>query len=151
MSFPVALSWLIAGIIIGAVAARLYSLRQFNQNKLQLELDESKQQLQKYRSEVSSHLETTQQLMSQLQDNYERIASHMASTRMQLVDRAGFVEKSDLNYLSADAAAHFRETVGKVDERRRKKTAEIAQQPLDYSGYSSGLMKTFPSEKKSEA
>lgn len=150
MSFSLALVWLVVGVIIGAVGARFYSLRQFNQNKLQLELDESKQQLQKYRSEVSSHLETTQQLMAQLQDNYERIANHMASTRMQLVDRAGFVENSDLNYLSADAAAHFRQTVGKVEERRRKRAAEVSQQPLDYSGYSSGLMKTFPTEKKSE-
>ncbi len=150
MSVSLALVWFIAGLVVGAIIARFYSLRQFNQNKLQLELDESKQQLQKYRTDVSTHLETTQQLMSQLQDNYERIASHMASTRMQLVDRAVYAEKTDLNYLSADAAAHFRQTVGKVDERRRKKSAELAEQPLDYSGYSSGLMKTFPTEKKSD-
>ncbi len=59
MSLSIAILWLIGGIVIGAAAARFYSLRQFNQHKLQVELDESRQQLQKYRSDVSSHLETT--------------------------------------------------------------------------------------------
>jgi len=140
--------WLIAGLVIGAAAARLFSIRQFNQNKLQIELEESKTQLQNYRTEVSDHLETTQRLMSQLQDNYEQIVRHMASTKMTLVDKAPVQRATNLNYLSTDTAEHIRKSLGQIDERRRKQVSH-SQQPLDYAGHSSGLMKTFPTEKNS--
>ncbi|OBP14103.1 hypothetical protein A5320_15735 [Rheinheimera sp. SA_1] len=149
MSISIALIWLVAGIVIGAIASRFYSLRQFNQHKLQLELDESRQQLQQYRSDVSSHLDTTHQLMAQLQDNYEKIARHMARTKMQLIERPGFSQDTDLNYLSTDTAEHIRMSLGKIDEKRRKKIEPQAEQPLDYAGHSSGIMKTFPAQKNS--
>ncbi len=147
MSLSIAILWLIGGIVIGAAAARFYSLRQFNQHKLQVELDESRQQLQKYRSDVSSHLETTHQLMTQLQDNYEKIARHMARTKMQLIERPTFSEEQGFSYLSADTAEQLRMSIDKIDEKRRKKVEPASEQPLDYAGHSSGLMKTFPTEK----
>ncbi len=146
MSLSIAILWLIGGVVIGAVAARFYSLRQFNQHKLQVELDESRQQLEKYRSDVSSHLETTHQLMNQLQDNYEKIASHMARTKMQLIERPTFAQQQDFSYLSADTAEQLRMSIDQIDEKRRKKVEPAAQQPLDYAGQSSGIMKTFPTE-----
>lgn len=149
MSISIALIWLVAGIVIGAIASRIFSLRQFNQHKLQLELDESRQQLQQYRSDVSSHLDTTHQLMAQLQDNYEKIARHMARTKMQLIERPGFAQDTDLNYLSSDTAEHIRLSGSQIDDKRRKKVQPQAEQPLDYAGHSSGIMKTFPTEKNS--
>ena len=143
------LIWLIAGLVIGAVAARLFSLRQFNQNKLQIELEASKTQLQNYQAEVSSHLETTQQLMSQLQDNYEQIARHMASTRMTLVDKAQLQTPSNLNYLSTDTAAHIRQSGAQVAERRRKKVAHT-EQPLDYANGASGLFRSNSEQKNQD-
>ena len=141
--------WLVAGLVIGAIAARLFSIRQFNQNQLKVDLEESKTQLQNYRTEVSVHLETTQRLMSQLQDNYEQIVRHMASTKMTLVDKAPVERASNLNYLSTDTAEHIRKSLGQIDERRRKQVSH-SQQPLDYAGHSSGLMKTFPTEKNAD-
>jgi uncharacterized membrane-anchored protein YhcB (DUF1043 family) len=141
--------WLVAGFVIGAIAARLFSIRQFNQNQLKVDLEESKTQLQNYRTEVSDHLETTQRLMSQLQDNYEQIVRHMASTKMTLVDKAPVERASNLNYLSTDTAEHIRKSLGQIDERRRKQVSH-SQQPLDYAGHSSGLMKTFPAEKNAD-
>lgn len=141
--------WLVAGLVIGAIAARLFSIRQFNQNQLKVDLEESKTQLQNYRTEVSVHLETTQRLMSQLQDNYEQIVRHMASTKMTLVDKAPVERASNLNYFSTDTAEHIRKSLGQIDERRRKQVSH-SQQPLDYAGHSSGLMKTFPAEKNAD-
>lgn len=149
MSISIALIWLVAGIVIGAIASRFYSLRQFNQHKLQLELDESRLQLQQYRSDVSSHLDTTHQLMAQMQDNYEKIARHMARTKMQLIERPGFSQDTDLNYLSTDTAEHIRASGSQIDDKRRKKPQPQVEQPLDYAGHSSGIMKTFPTEKNS--
>lgn len=149
MDYMYAALWLCAGLVIGALLARVLTMRQFNQHKLQLELEESQAQLAKYRQDVSSHLETTNQLMSQLQDNYSRIARHIADSKMQLVERPTESVKQDINYLSGDTAAYIRQSLNQLDEKRRVySTAE--QQPKDYSGQSSGLIKERHSAKPTE-
>ncbi len=136
----------IIGATVGALAAWFLAMRQFNQHQLQKELSASKEQLQQYRSDVSSHLETTQQLMTQLQDNYEKIARHMASTKMTLVDRPSVASPtSNLNYLSSDTAQQIRQSIDQIEERRRKPVIHSVQ-PLDYAGQSSGLMKANPAK-----
>ncbi|GAB58851.1 MAG: YhcB family protein [Pseudomonadota bacterium] len=140
MEYMYAGAWLAAGLVIGAVLARIFTLRQLDQHKLKLELAESQAQLEQYRQDVSTHLETTNQLMTQLQDNYARIARHIADSRMQLVERPTESVKQDINYLSGDTAAYIRQSLHQIDEKRRVySTAE--QQPLDYSGEASGLIK----------
>ena len=140
MEYMYALAWLGTGLIVGAVLARLVTLRQLDQHKLKLELKQSQAQLQQYRQDVSSHLETTNQLMTQLQDNYARIARHIADSKMQLVERPTESVKQDINYLSGDTAAYIRQSLNQIDEKRRVySTAE--QQPRDYSGEASGLIK----------
>lgn len=128
------------GLIIGAVISRLFTLRQFNHDKLQQELQLSKSQLHQYRQDVSAHLETTNQLMSQLQDNYGRIARHIAESKMQLVTQPTDQTDSELNYLSGDVATHIRQSIDQLDEKRRV-YSDTVQQPRDYSGQSSGLIK----------
>lgn len=140
MDFTYGLIGLIAGLIIGAAAARFYTMRKLNQHKLQQELNESRNQLQQYRQDVSEHLETTNQLMVQLQDNYSKIAKHMAHTKMQLIEQPVSTAYDDLSYLSGDTAAQLRQSAGQIDERRRTHTV-TEQQPKDYSGEASGLIK----------
>ena len=78
--------------------------------------------------------------MMQLQDNYARIARHISDSKMQLVERPTQSVKQDLNYLSGDTAAYIRQSLHQIDEKRRVySTAE--QQPRDYSGQASGLIK----------
>ncbi|WP_166839290.1 YhcB family protein [Rheinheimera pleomorphica] len=140
MEYMYAVAWLGTGLIVGAVIARLLTLRQLNQHKLKLELEESQTQLQQYRQDVSAHLETTNQLMTQLQDNYARIARHIADSKMQLVERPTESVKQDINYLSGDTAAYIRQSLNQIDEKRRVYSS-AEQQPLDYSGEASGLIK----------
>ncbi|MGI5308011.1 YhcB family protein [Rheinheimera sp. WS51] len=134
------------GLVIGAFISRFYTLRQFNHDKLQQELQLSKNQLHQYRQDVSSHLETTNQLMGQLQDNYGRIARHIAESKMQLVEQASEKPDTDLNYLSSEVATHIRQSIDQIDEKRRV-YSKMAQQPRDYSGQSSGLIKQASAEK----
>lgn len=140
MEYMYAVAWLGTGLIVGAIIARLLTLRQLNQHKLKQELEESQTQLQQYRQDVSAHLETTNQLMTQLQDNYARIARHIADSKMQLVERPTESVKQDINYLSGDTAAYIRQSLNQIDEKRRVYSS-AEQQPLDYSGEASGLIK----------
>ncbi|WNO62165.1 YhcB family protein [Rheinheimera sp. MMS21-TC3] len=129
------------GLIIGAIISRFVTLRQFNHDKLQQELQLSKSQLHQYRQDVSTHLETTNQLMTQLQDNYGRIARHIAESKMQLVAQpTAKPDDDELNYLSGDIASHIRQSIDQIDEKRRV-YSDTVQQPRDYSGQSSGLIK----------
>ncbi|MBU1312294.1 YhcB family protein [Rheinheimera muenzenbergensis] len=144
MEYLYIVMWLVIGLVVGAVSARLLTLKQLNRNKLKLELENSQAQLAKYRHDVSTHLETTNQLMTQLQDNYARIARHIADSRMQLVEQPTESVKQDLNYLSGDTAAYIRQSLHQIDEKRRVYSeAEAEKQPLDYSGQASGLIKEY--------
>ncbi|MEH8019708.1 MULTISPECIES: YhcB family protein [Rheinheimera] len=149
MDYMYAAAWLGAGLVIGAVVARLITLKQLNQHKLQLELNESKAQLVQYRQDVSSHLETTNHLMTQLQDNYARIARHISDSKMQLVERPTESVRPDINYLTGDAAAYIRQSIHQIDEKRRVHSA-TEQQPRDYSDGASGLIKASKPIKETE-
>ncbi|CAM5212734.1 YhcB family protein [Alishewanella longhuensis] len=141
-------TWLLIGsgigLVVGAVAARLFSLKQFGQHKLQQELDESRKQLSQYRLDVSEHLETTNQLMSQLQDNYSRIARHVQQSKMQLVEQP-VSARDEVNFFAADTTQHIKQSLHQLNERRRQHS-QVEQQPKDYSGEASGLIRERPSK-----
>lgn len=141
MTITFALAWFAIGLMVGIVATRLYCVRQFKNNKLQLELDSTKQQLQQYRSDVTDHIETTHQLMGQLHEHYDKIARHMAQTKMQLIERPSMDSRSDVNYLAGDTAEQIRQSSHKLDERRKVGDPTL-DQPLDYSDTASGLMRS---------
>ena len=84
--------------------------------------------------------------MTQLQDNYARIARHIADSKMQLVERPTVSVKQDINYLSGDTAAYIRQSLNQIDEKRRVYSS-ADQQPRDYSGEASGLIKDRNSKK----
>ena len=142
MDLTTSLVWLVVGIIVGGVTTRLISIRQFGQSKLQQELDESKKQLSQYRQDVSEHLDTTHQLMSQLQDNYAKIARHVQQSKMQLVEQP-VNPRDEINFFSADTHRQIKQSLHQLDERRRQHSV-TEQQPRDYSGEASGLIKEKP-------
>jgi uncharacterized protein len=149
MDYIYAAAWLGAGLIVGAAVARFLTLRQLDQHKLKIELEKSQTQLVQYRQDVSTHLETTNQLMAQMQDNYARIARHIADSKMQLVERPTESVRQDINYLSGDTAAYIRQSLNQIDEKRRV-YSNTEQQPRDYSGEASGLIKDRSRSKPAE-
>lgn len=144
MDYTWSLVGLVVGLIVGALISRLISLKQFGQNKLQQELDDSKKQLTQYRQDVSEHIETTNQLMSQLQDNYARIARHVQQSKMQLVEQP-ISARDEVNFFAADTTQQIKQSLHQMNERRRD-TATVTQQPRDYSGEASGLIKERPNK-----
>jgi hypothetical protein len=144
MDFSMSLVWFVVGLAVGAVISRLISIKQFSQSKLQLELDESRKQLSQYRQDVSEHLETTNQLMTQLQDNYARIAKHVQQSKMQLVEQP-VSQRDEINFFSEDTSRQIKQSLHQLDERRRQHSVPD-QQPRDYSGEASGLIKERPSK-----
>ncbi|MCH8536510.1 MAG: YhcB family protein [Alkalimonas sp.] len=142
MTITMTLVWLAVGFIGGGLLGWWLALRQHNQHQLQQELAETKEQLKKYRADVSNHLETTNQLITQLQDNYGKIANHLQQSKMELVEKPMLEKSPDekLSYLSSDTASHIRESLHQLDEKKPT-YSQSYEQPRDYAGQSSGLFK----------
>lgn len=142
MTITMTLVWLVVGFLGGGLTGWWLALRQHNQHQLQLELTETKEQLKKYRADVSNHLETTNQLITQLQDNYGKIANHLQQSKMELVEKPMLENNKDetLSYLSSDTASHIRDSLHQLDEKKPTYSKSY-EQPRDYAGQSSGLFK----------
>ncbi|MEE2001830.1 DUF1043 family protein [Alkalimonas sp. MEB108] len=141
MTLPMTLVWLAVGFVCGGLVAWFLALRQHNQSQLQQELTDTREQLKKYRADVSSHLETTNQLITQLHQNYGKIASHLQQSKMELVEKPLLEKKAEpISYLSSDTANQIRESFHQLDERKPT-FSESFEQPKDYAGGASGLLK----------
>lgn len=135
------LVWLAVGFVCGGLVAWFLALRQHNQSQLQQELTDTREQLKKYRADVSNHLETTNQLITQLQQNYGKIADHLQQSKMELVEKPLLEKKVEpISYLSSDTANQIRESIHQLDERKPT-FSESFEQPKDYAGGASGLLK----------
>jgi uncharacterized protein len=144
MDYTWLLVGLLIGLVVGALVSRIISVKQFGQDKLQQELDESRKQLAQYRLDVSEHLDTTNQLMSQLQENYARIAKHVQHSKMQLVEQP-VNSRDEVNYFATDTTQQIKQSLHQLNERRRQHS-QVDQQPKDYSGEASGLIKERPTK-----
>lgn len=152
MTITMTLVWIVVGFLCGGLVGWFLALRQHGQHQLQQELSETKEQLKKYRVDVSNHLETTNQLITQLQDNYGKIANHLQQSKMELVEKP-LLEKSKedaLSYLSSDTAGHIRQSLHQLDEKKPTYSQSF-EQPRDYAGQASGLFKESPQKTDKKA
>lgn len=141
MTLTMTLVWLAVGFVSGGLVAWFLALRQHNQSQLQQELTQTRSQLEKYRSDVSNHLETTNELITQLQQNYSKIANHLQQSKMELVEKPMLEKKAEpISYLSSDTANQIRASIHQLDERKPT-FSESYEQPKDYAGGASGLLK----------
>ncbi|MEE4244921.1 MAG: DUF1043 family protein [Kangiellaceae bacterium] len=90
------MEWLIGLILAGAAAAIAYNLGKQN-GPSQQKIDELEQlvlekdaELQRYRSKVSDHFETTANLFSKVSADYQALYQHMADSSQSLIGAQPF-------------------------------------------------------------
>lgn len=110
---------LIVGILIGRFARSDSESRQ----KLSYQLNNSRQELENYKREVSEHLLATKSILKQAQDNYLSLVEQMESTN-KLIHVESKQEKQATPYSGKQPDA---------DD----------DQPKDYAGTQHGLIKQF--------
>lgn len=114
--------FVLIGLIIGFVAGRATS-RGSDVAKLQSELNKTSKELAQYKREMNDHFNSTAAIMEQLDEQYQRLYTHMSEQSQRLLPNSPFraEAKDELSEVPA---------VEPVPE----------SQPLDYSGERSGLL-----------
>ena len=77
---------LLAGVMIGALAYRIFSPSVKQSDGLRTELDNARQELTDYRASVNSHFAKTSELVNDLTHNYVRVYQHLAEGAQTLGD-----------------------------------------------------------------
>ncbi|NQZ08548.1 MAG: DUF1043 family protein [Algicola sp.] len=131
----------------GFVGGKIFTEKSLSQADLQKQIDESEQQMNKYREDVSSNLAVTQKLMADMKTNYDSIVEQMATTTKLLEQPR--VSEPQIPYFGLDATEQLLATSGRREESKRR-TESIESQPSDYSDGSSGLFNNTESQKQTE-
>lgn len=135
MTFIVAL---VVGVIclgIGFVGGKLYTEKNFNKAELTAQIEDSHQQMEKLKEDVTANLGVTQKLMNDMKANYDSIVEQMHHTT-KLLEQSTNNNEPSMPYFSSDTSDHLA-TLG--DNERKRKTEGLLSQPSDYSDGSSGL------------
>ena len=77
---------LVAGVLIGALAYRLFSSSKDKTEQIRSELDETRDELSAYKASVQTHFDKTSELVNELTQNYARVYQHLAEGAHTLGD-----------------------------------------------------------------
>lgn len=75
----------LAGVVIGLVMARLNE-RSGGRDALQVELDETRSELEKYKQDVGVHFAQTAELVNRLTESYRDVHQHLSQSAQKLCD-----------------------------------------------------------------
>lgn len=144
--------WLIsiAALVVGAIIGYLMgrSGGGINQAELAAQLEETKQELENYKSEVTTHFEKTAALVNNLTDSYKEVHEHLA-TGAQGLCQPGAIDLALEPSMQPKLSDSSEEP-----EQQSEETQESVEPPLDYAPKSPDeegtLSETFGLKEKEE-
>lgn len=134
------LGYLIVAVValaVGFVSGKLYTEKNLNAEELQQQAEESKHQMDKYREDVSANLAVTQNLMSEMKQNYDKIVEQMNQAN-KLLEQPRVID-TNIQYFGSDATEQFLAQHNTIADSKNLKSEQIQAQPSDYSDATSGL------------
>ncbi|SIO41017.1 Z-ring associated protein ZapG [Salinivibrio sp. ES.052] len=127
MAWINSLIFLVIGIAVGFLIARMTTRDLKQQKNMKRELEKSRYELEQYRQELVDHFAQSAELLDTLSKDYSKLYQHMAKT------------SSDLMPNLPDQDNPFAKRLGKITEV--KKEGASSNPPRDYAGSGSGLLK----------
>lgn len=135
-------------LVAGFVGGKIYTEKSLNHADLQKQIEDSHQQMDKYREDVTANLAVTQKLMSDMKSNYDNIVDQMSKTTKLLEQPR--VTEPQIPYFGLDATEQLRATSNdRVDKKRKQES--IQSQPSDWADGSSGLFNNTEGKKSEES
>ncbi|MEX1196645.1 MAG: DUF1043 family protein [Pseudohongiellaceae bacterium] len=143
MALLIAIGSLTAGVIIGAVATyRFSSTSPVKVRQLEQQIEDLQQTHKTYRENVSTHFNTTAELIQQMTESYKDVYRHLASGAQTLCDH----EVADKMLPAGERDRLFREegedstATGETDDAKTGGDGPDAEPepPRDYADRSSG-------------
>ena len=83
---------LVAGILMGALAYRLLAPSKKQAEEAKAELEDAREELNKYKADVSQHFDRTAELVNDLAQNYVNVYQHLADGAQTLGASKSFKE-----------------------------------------------------------
>ena len=145
------LGYLIVAVValaIGFIGGKMYTEKSLNAADLQQQVDDSKQQMDKYREDVSANLAVTQSLMSEMKQNYDKIVEQMDQAN-KLLEQPRVID-TNIQYFGSDATEQFLAQHNNIADSKSQKQEQIQAQPSDYTDGSSGLFDNSGEKKQVE-
>ncbi|OOF12493.1 MULTISPECIES: Z-ring associated protein ZapG [Salinivibrio] len=127
MAWINSLIFLIIGVAVGFLIARMTTRDLKQQKDLKRELEKSRYELEQYRQELVDHFAQSADLLDTISKDYSKLYQHMAKT------------SSDLMPNLPEQDNPFAKRLGKITEI--KEATDGDQPPRDYSDTGSGLLK----------
>jgi uncharacterized membrane-anchored protein YhcB (DUF1043 family) len=139
MEITIGLTSFIVGIIVGFVLFKLMGGSSQESSKLAEQVNQSEQALEKYKSEVAEHLDSSAKLLDQMHSTCKDAMAQMAQST-KLLQEATPEESASMPFFSQETQEQLAETVQlRHSSSERKEDVKITEAPLDYSGNPSGL------------
>ncbi len=126
------------GIVIGFLIGRFMNRDNTQQKDLKKELEKSRYEVEQYRQELVDHFAQSAELLDNISRDYSKLYQHMAATSAELMP----------NLPEQDNP--FAKRISKLSDVTPEAEGDASQeQPRDYSGQATGLLKD--AEKTSKA
>lgn len=139
MNVVIALVIFIVGGIVGFFATRLLSSSSQEQRKLIAQANQSEAALNQYKLDVAEHLESSANLLEQMNTTCQTAMKQMQEST-QLLQKASTAEVESMPFFSAETQQQLAQTATLRHQKRSTESAEeVTEAPLDYSGNASGL------------
>ncbi|MFT4924330.1 MAG: uncharacterized membrane-anchored protein YhcB (DUF1043 family) [Phenylobacterium sp.] len=132
-------------VAAGFVGGKLYTEKTMKHDELKQQLDDSAQQMNQYKSEVSTHLNVTQNLMDEMKTNYDNIVAQLAKTT-KLLEAPKPTLDQNISYFANETTAQL--LSASINSELDKRDAKQTIQPFDYTEESSGLFREGTQTKK---
>lgn len=139
MTVVSALIVFIVGAIVGFLVNHFLSSSNQEQRKLSEQVSKSEAALSQYKLDVASHLESSANLLDQMNNTCQTAMKQMEEST-QLLQKVTTTDVDGMPFFSQETQDQLAQTAGLRHPKRVEKPEESNMQPpLDYSGEASGL------------
>ncbi|TKB47906.1 YhcB family protein [Thalassotalea mangrovi] len=135
MDIIISLSIFVAGLVIGIVATRLLSTANQENQRLEKEVAESRSSFKTYQQDVAAHLQSSMDLLAQMNDACNSAMLQMEKST-ELLNKVN-QETNGMPFFGAETEAQL-QAMAKM-QRRKKNPENLTEPPRDYSADPSGL------------
>ena len=148
MTVVSALIIFVVGAIVGFFANHFLSSSSQEQRKLSEQVSKSEASLSQYKLDVADHLESSANLLDQMNNTCQTAMKQMEEST-QLLQRVTTNDVEGMPFFSQETQDQLAQTAGLRHPKRAAKQVESnTEAPLDYSGEASGL---FIDQKQQDA
>lgn len=139
MDIIISIAIFFVGMLLGVFLFKTFATSSIEQKALTEKVNQSETALAKYKLDVAEHLDSSAQLLSQMNETCQAAMTQMEKST-QLLKQATPTKVDNMPFFSKETQDHLTQTVAlRNDKPQASLDTPITEAPLDYSEQASGL------------